>query len=182
MVKLDIVFVCITLIVIVSISTISIINSIDNKLSNISVNIPPINIPKSTVIINLDKGKTIKAEIDLNKEKEDVIEPLIEGFDAIKQEIKENKIKEPKCKQKVMKPNKINCKGDFKSGKQYSVVKPIVGQLEDYKMKGSNYIHYNDVVSPKDVGMRLLPSHNKKLYPHKSSIPKYPQAKNYIFI
>lgn len=183
-VKLDIVFICIIMIVIVSIATISINNSIDNKLSNISINIPPVNIPKSTVIINLDKGRKVKAEIDLNTVNNN--EPILEGFDAIKSEVNENKnksnVNKNKCNKKEIKKNQINCKPAFKPTTQYSIMKPIVGKLEDYKMKGSNYTTYNDTVPPKDVGMRLLPSHNKKLYPHLSTIPKYPQAKNYMFI
>ena len=53
--KLDTLFICLFMVIIAIIIGINIISMIDKKISNVSVNVPPVNVPKSTIIINLEK-------------------------------------------------------------------------------------------------------------------------------
>lgn len=80
--KSNVFIICFFVIIIAVILGINIVSMIDKKISTVSVNIPPINLPKSTIIINLDKNKKIKAEIDPNTgktEKVEIIEDNIKG-------------------------------------------------------------------------------------------------------
>ena len=82
---------------------------------------------------------------------------------------------------KQMKARNIDCGSKITPQNFYKHYKPVIAHMNDPKMMGSNYGDYNNNVSPQDLGRRLLPNHNKKLYPHHSKIDKLPKGMNYIF-
>ena len=72
--KTDLIFVIIFFIVVASFLGMSIVNIIDKKLSNISINVPKIKLPKSEVTVKFEKnGKNFKVKCTKNIKKKKTI-------------------------------------------------------------------------------------------------------------
>jgi len=217
----------------------NIIAIIDKKISNVAINIPPIQIPQPKIIIstckdnhtNNDKQPAIDVEYESNNDKNHQInnkKDNIENFEggivtvtsnkknkSLDNPSKENIVNYTKniisIKDKLKKANNMNkktskkvCENDsiqkkhqwgkhpmkanqlftnkkFHPASYYKYYKPMIGQMEDYKIKGANYTEYKDSVEVNNVGVRLLPKNNKKLYPKQSKIDILPKAHNFMF-
>ena len=72
--KTDLIFVIIFFIVVASFLGMSIVNIIDKKLSNISINVPKIKLPKSEVTVNFEKnGNNFRVKCTKNIKKKKII-------------------------------------------------------------------------------------------------------------
>lgn len=75
---LDICMILIFVIVMAVIFGLSVISLIDQKISNVSVNIPKIEVPKSTIIVNIQKDGNNDYHVNVEQKTEAHVEPKIE--------------------------------------------------------------------------------------------------------
>lgn len=95
--KLDTFFICLLIIAISMIFGMNIISLIDKKISNVSINIPPIKVPSPSIVVNIHKSngkvntisnKNLTEEVDSNDVKEHF--SSVSEEDNIKVDIKNN--------------------------------------------------------------------------------------------
>jgi hypothetical protein len=176
--KLDIFFIFILVVSLSYIFGTNIVSLIDKKISNVSINIPPIEIPKSNVIVNVNCDKN-KPEVNI--ENSDNIEHFTVSETKCKNKSIDNmhKYEEP-TKDNTMKkvPDDIS---SFNPAEIYKNFKVPEIYSNKYSIKAANYNSYSDNINPTNLGLKLLPSDNKNLYPKYAIIDKVPHAHNYSF-
>lgn len=175
-----------------------IVSVIDKKISNISVTVPAVNLPKPNIVV---KNNYCDAKIrDNNKEKS--TEPFISSEidytydnetnkkEEIKEEIKEEFTDNNTCKQtkETLKKNlKVDkekgmfqkVKTDCLTGIPYKTTYFIPFQDKN-SPRGYNEGNYTCFIEPENAGVKLLPKDNKKLYKKYSKVNSIPTPSNFI--
>lgn len=209
--KLDIFIIIILVISVSFIFGMNIISLIDRKIKNVSINIPPINIPKPHVTVNvnngcntpIDKQVTFENDYDIQiNNKEESNNNVVEHFmsvgsdksddDTINNE-DDNK-DDNECvnksitdKHQYENPTESSDMieqddmASFNPSVIYKHYKAPIIYENKYDIKGSNYNMFTNNISPQDLGVKLLPSDNEKLYPKYSKIDNIPYSYNYDF-
>jgi len=73
-------------------------------------------------------------------------------------------------------PNKLTAENYYKTHYDSPVIK-----LEDYNVRGANYMEYSDYVHPTKSNIRLLSKNTKGLPPEETKFKNIPTGSNYAF-
>uniref|UniRef100_A0A6C0AD67 Uncharacterized protein n=1 Tax=viral metagenome TaxID=1070528 RepID=A0A6C0AD67_9ZZZZ len=150
-----------------------IVSVIDRKINNISVNIPPIKVPETKVIIKESSFKE-------NKENNAIKEGFQGSSELIKNSNKKPcEIPETKKIENVNNLKKDKIETECLTGKGYKTVY-YVATDDTNSPKGYNIGEFSSFVEPQYAGVKLLPKDNEKLYPKYSNKPEQPVPNGYI--
>lgn len=89
-----------------------------------------------------------------------------------------------KFSDKSLMPNQIACGSPNKiQASDYWKIhyKPHVLPLEDYKVRGYNYMDYSNKVQPYNIDFKILSQASKGIYPKDSRLRNIPTSSNYAF-
>lgn len=177
--KLDIFIIILFVITVSIIIGLSVVNMIDKKISNISVNIPPLKVPKQTVVVKFGENHIqcdAKERVQIpeyQQVKDTILKDKKEGFEEVKPDDIVEYDNEPKHEPVQVKgivgskepPKKYEkCGTKRQPTKNYPRLK-----IGPYKLKAANYDKYEVYSSPYKLNRAVMPPKDIVLKP---TLPK----------
>ena len=162
-------------------------NNIDDQINSIlNINIPispniSENIDETFISLNIKKESHNNIINDINKEKI-INSDKKSNSDNCKNIISngfESNTKNPK--QIIRNKNSCDLQNKFTDGHFYKTFLAETIPLEDYAVRGSNYMEYTDFVQPTKLNVRLLSQNTKGLPPREIEYKNIPTSNGYAF-
>ena len=161
----DIFFIVLFVVVVSIIIGLNLVSVIDKKISNVSVNIPPIKVPKPIITVNIDKKKLCTAEYEPDVEVEYIKDKPVQ---KVLQEGKEKTKIEPFI---VSDAQDIH---NYKELRNKTLKQSNTYQKEDIDNPlHQDTVDYDDPKKDKEFAMRIM--HDEILYPDRT-ITRRPKA------